>query len=191
MSVTSEGGKIPESDPVPRPFTVKLDDPAGNSWIEFIGSTADPKWNLRTYNRTREQNVALGLAEPDEEANEDHLHRREDLPAEAIEALKKAHAHAASLKTGATDDDDVPMLENEEIYVFPGFCSSCSAPLDTMMKRVTIPYFKVCRLLYLWKKVFDASGTRKSLSCRRTAITAVIVTTRSNLEGLSLRRGGR
>ncbi|KAG8700467.1 nucleolar zinc-finger protein, partial [Ceratobasidium sp. 395] len=44
------------------------------------------------------------------------------------------------IEGGKKDDDDI--VPNEEIYVFPGTCSSCSASLDTMMKRVIIPYFK-------------------------------------------------
>ncbi|KAG8861420.1 nucleolar zinc-finger protein [Tulasnella sp. 330] len=143
VSVTKEGSRIPESDPVPNPFTVKLDDPAGNSWIEFIGGSMahDSKWNMRQYNRTREQNVLLGLAQVDDEADEEVVRqRRGELPKEAIEALQKAHAHGGVGGDGV--DDEIPTLKNEEIYIFPGICSSCSAPLDTMMKRVSIPYFQ-------------------------------------------------
>ncbi|KAI9440456.1 zf-ZPR1-domain-containing protein [Lactarius indigo] len=101
--------------PMP-PFTLKLDDPAGNSFIEFVDSMADPKWNLRTYRRTKEQNVALGLVAADDSVVNEKENPTEDAPA---------------------DDGG-----NEEIYVFPGICSSCGHPLDTMMKKVVIPYFK-------------------------------------------------
>ncbi|KAG2018691.1 zinc-finger protein zpr1 [Coprinopsis cinerea AmutBmut pab1-1] len=58
--------KASEKDlPMP-PFTLKLDDPAGNSFLEFMGSMADPKWHLRTYPRTFQQNVQLGLVDKDE-----------------------------------------------------------------------------------------------------------------------------
>ncbi|KAI0305984.1 zf-ZPR1-domain-containing protein [Multifurca ochricompacta] len=100
--------------PMP-PFTLKLDDPAGNSFIEFVESMADPKWNLRTYRRTKEQNVTLGLVASD------------DLV---------VGEGGNSTEIGPTDDD------NEEIYIFPGVCSSCGHPLDTMMKKIAIPYFK-------------------------------------------------
>ena len=64
------GNASRKDSPMPA-FTVKLDDPSGNSWIEFVGSMADPKWNLRTYPRTLEHNVALGLvAAPDEAKGE-------------------------------------------------------------------------------------------------------------------------
>jgi zinc finger protein len=107
------------------PFTVKLDDPSGNSWVEFIGSISDPKWNMRTYPRTLEQNVALGLISQDEAAQAPAPVRVETL--------------AAAADTEAVD----PEHPNDEVYVFPGTCSSCGHPVDTRMKKVIIPYFKV------------------------------------------------
>ncbi|VDB95476.1 unnamed protein product [Peniophora sp. CBMAI 1063] len=103
------------------PFTVKLDDPAGNSFLEFHGTTADPKWNMRTYTRTREHMVLLGLVDPDAE------------PAPAPIPVDGEGAEAIG---GGLEG------ENEEIYAFPGVCSSCAAPLTTYMKKVNIPYFK-------------------------------------------------
>ncbi|KAJ3808276.1 ZPR1 zinc-finger domain-containing protein [Lentinula aff. lateritia] len=103
-------------------FTVKLDDPTGNSWIEFIGSMSDPKWNMRTYPRTLQQNIELGLvAAPDESASAAKLSLSDD---------------ADEVVGGGAEGTD------EEIYVFQGTCSSCGHPLDTMMKKVNIPYFK-------------------------------------------------
>jgi len=110
------------------PFTVQLDDPAGNSFIEFLGSTADPKWNLRTYARTHAQNVALGIAAPDDADGE--------LDPNAIQKMKAAVDEAVAGQSAGEIKDD-------EIFVFPGSCSSCSRPLDTLMKKVNIPYFKV------------------------------------------------
>ncbi|KAH7335436.1 zf-ZPR1-domain-containing protein [Rhizoctonia solani] len=109
-----------------KPFTVQLDDPSGNSWIEFYGSMQDPKWSMRQYERTPEQNAAIGIG------------LAEGAP--TVQAKHVASAKEAMENTKQEGDDDV--IPNEEIYVFPGDCSSCSAPLDTMMKRVVIPYFK-------------------------------------------------
>jgi len=98
---------------IPMPaFTVKLNDPAGNSFIEFIGSMADPKWNLRTYPRTLEQNIALGLVAPDDSEEK-------------------------------TDDAATKPITDDEIFTFKGVCSSCGRPIETHMKKVNIPYFKV------------------------------------------------
>ena len=116
-----------KSDTFP-PFTVQLDDPAGNSFIEFLESTADPKWNLRTYPRTHAQNVALGIAPPDGVEVEPDPN--------AIRRMKEAVDKVATDQSGGEIKDD-------EILVFPGSCSSCYQPLDTLMKKVNIPYFQV------------------------------------------------
>ena len=97
-----------------RTFTIILDDPGGNSFIEFHDSTADPQWNLKTYNRTRQHNIDLGITAPDDAAPESS----ED-----------------------TETDDVPA--NEEVFIFTGSCSSCGKTIDTRMKKVNIPYFRV------------------------------------------------
>ncbi|KAL0954224.1 hypothetical protein HGRIS_005352 [Hohenbuehelia grisea] len=100
-------------------FTVKLDDPSGNSFVEFEGSMADPKWNMRTYPRTRAHNVALGLVAED-----------------------AGHGEAANAETVDPELGGGAEGQNEEIYVFPGICSSCGHNLNTLMKKVNIPYFK-------------------------------------------------
>ncbi|KAF8527281.1 zf-ZPR1-domain-containing protein [Gautieria morchelliformis] len=100
------------------PFTVQLDDPAGDSFIEFYESMSDPKWNLRQYTRSKEQNITLGLAQADEDATN---------------AGKQPPKESMAL---------VDEIEAEEIFVFPGVCSSCGRPLDTLMKKIVIPYFK-------------------------------------------------
>nr|GAT56314.1 zinc-finger protein ZPR1 [Mycena chlorophos] len=108
-----------EKAELPMPaFTIKLDDPAGNSWVEFIGSMADPKWNMRSYQRTLQHNIALGLVAPEDEESR-------ELPSVQEESA-----------------DNEPGRENEEIFVFKGVCSSCGHPLDTLMKKVSIPYFQ-------------------------------------------------
>lgn len=49
-------------------FTVELDDPSGNSFIEFYDSMADPQWSMRDYKRTPEQNQELGIGGPPAES---------------------------------------------------------------------------------------------------------------------------
>ncbi|KAJ3213521.1 hypothetical protein HDU67_002807 [Dinochytrium kinnereticum] len=95
------------------PFTVIIDDPAGNSYIENLQApNKDPKLNYEVYVRTQEQEEALGLAPPD-------AHDEEEKPEEAI-------------------DDS---LQNE-VHVFHGNCSRCNAPSDTRMHLLEIPHFK-------------------------------------------------
>jgi zinc finger protein len=134
--------------PMPH-FTVEVDDPAGNSFIEFGGSMAsDPNWNFRTYRRTQEQNIALGLVAADT----------------AGDSSVDGH------------DDTTETVPDEEIYVFPGVCSSCGHPLNTMMKKVAIPYFKV--LLPMNGATISDLSSRISSSCPPTATDVATGTTR-------------
>ncbi|KAG6825697.1 hypothetical protein H0H92_002792 [Tricholoma furcatifolium] len=115
--------KASDKDTPLTPFTLTLDDPAGNSWIEFMGSMADPKWNMRSYRRTLEHNVALGLVSADDAA--------------------AAAAGAGGLAAvNESDEITTDAVTDDEVFVFHGHCSSCGHPLDTKMKKVTIPYFK-------------------------------------------------
>ena len=109
-----------------RPFKLCLDDPSGNSFVEYTGPIesgggADAKWSKRDYPRTKEQNIALGLMSDPNAPNK---------PADAVGGGGFSKEH------GETE------FENEEIFSFAGTCSSCNAPIKTLMKTVNIPYFK-------------------------------------------------
>lgn len=109
-------------------FSIRLDDPSGNSFIEFMGSVegrgmSDAKWSKRDYPRTKEQNEQIGLSGPADGAA-------------AAVGEEEVHTTGFDKDAGETDFD------NEEVYTFAGTCSSCNAPLDTRMKKVNIPYFK-------------------------------------------------
>jgi zinc finger protein ZPR1 len=126
-NITREHKKKERLEKPIRSFTVILDDPTGNSFIEFRDSMADPKWSMRQYNRTRHQNAELGLASADVPPDS-----TTDLPHKIVlTAESKEEASEAALNA------------NEDIFVFPGVCASCGHALDTMMKKVVIPYFKV------------------------------------------------
>lgn len=112
-----------KDDPVKKTITITLDDPSGNSFLEFVGSMADPKWTLKTYTRTLEQAGRLGLALPEEEMK------------------SAAEEDAGAVEEGGSLDE-----ENEEVFEFPGLCPRCGRPLVTRMKKVSIPYFKVSGL---------------------------------------------
>ncbi|PWN27438.1 zf-ZPR1-domain-containing protein [Jaminaea rosea] len=126
------------------PFSLRLDDPSGNSFVEFTGAiqgrgTTDNKWTKREYPRSRAQNEALGLAGP-----ADASARAGSSAASAAATSKKvasaAEAEAHAMSHGFTEGESD--FNNEEIYTFEGTCSSCNSALDTMMKKVNIPYFK-------------------------------------------------
>ncbi|TFY83300.1 hypothetical protein EWM64_g714 [Hericium alpestre] len=97
-----------QSDKPMPAFTIKIDDPAGNSFIEFKENMADPKWNLRMYHRTREQNVALGLVAADEQTD-------------SAEAQVSGNQDAQSKGDEAGREFAVgPDGRSEEIFEFPG-----------------------------------------------------------------------
>ena len=49
------------------PFTIILDDPAGNSWVDRLPDDSSDKWKQIEYTRTPAQNATLGLSNPDAE----------------------------------------------------------------------------------------------------------------------------
>jgi zinc finger protein len=135
------------------PITFKIDDPTGNSFVEFTGDIQgrgmnDAKWSKRDYPRTKEQNATLGLGinQPEDQGANDGETRESkrskglDGAAQPVSAKDiidgKIHTEGFSKADGETEFD------NEEVFTFAGTCSSCSAPLTTNMKKVQIPYFK-------------------------------------------------
>ncbi|OJA10496.1 hypothetical protein AZE42_06409 [Rhizopogon vesiculosus] len=109
-----EKKELSKEDSLTPAITLVLDDPSGNSFLEFVGSMSDLKWNMRTFERSLEQNRQLGLAPPAEASEE----KEEDEAGQKLEG------------------------PNEEVFEFPGICSRCARPLITRMKKVSIPYFK-------------------------------------------------
>ena len=53
------------------PFTVIMDDPAGNSWVDRNPDDPSDKWKQIEYARTPEQNAALGLSNPDADTQQE------------------------------------------------------------------------------------------------------------------------
>ncbi|KAI7871365.1 ZPR1 zinc-finger domain-containing protein [Mucor mucedo] len=111
------------------PFTLVLDDPSGNSYVENKCLPAqDPQIKLRWYNRTPEQQAFLGLQE-------------NQTPAEAAAA---AAAHDLSDRTiySATASEMLNAKGLPEVMSFPANCPSCNAPCATNMHLMEIPHFK-------------------------------------------------
>ncbi|KAL9622557.1 MAG: hypothetical protein Q9160_003054 [Pyrenula sp. 1 TL-2023] len=95
------------------PFTISLDDPAGNSVIQ--PSTLDPrgKYIRQEYPRTHEQNVKLGITSND---------------AEGAEAITH-------------DLEDLEIVENQP-YSLQENCPSCSRDCQVNISKTNIPHFK-------------------------------------------------
>ncbi|OJD37778.1 zinc finger protein zpr1 [Diplodia corticola] len=119
------------------PFTITVDDPAGNSWVEPSVGETGAKFSKHEYARTPEQNTALGLA-PNAEASG---------PVEAPEPAMRPEYQATQMYPQAPERpmvnnvDDEDIVENQ-VYSFPASCPGCTKPCTTNMKMVNIPYFK-------------------------------------------------
>ncbi|KAF2120944.1 zinc finger protein-like protein zpr1 [Lophiotrema nucula] len=113
------------------PFTITIDDPAGNSSIEPPTELGPGKYSRREYPRTAAQNEALGLGDTSGEA-----------PATEI----RPEYHASQMYPEMPSepmvnnvDDDI--VENQ-VYSFPASCPGCTKTCTTNMKMVNIPHFK-------------------------------------------------
>jgi len=100
------------------PFTLTIEDPSGNSFIENPWAPGpDPGRSLELFLRSREQDNMLGLYSQ-EQLREEYVQEEE-----APSALTEARLQ-------------------EEVLSFPTNCPECNAPAATNMKMTTIPYFK-------------------------------------------------
>lgn len=118
------------------PFRVYVDDPAGNSWIQPDPRDGVGKWSKRDYERTPEQNEALGLS--DSSAN-------------------NADGSIPLQNQGRLGDNEE--LIPDEVYSFPASCPGCMHPCITHMKMVDIPHFKQ---VVLMSTVCDACGYKSN-----------------------------
>ncbi|EDK43211.1 zinc-finger protein ZPR1 [Lodderomyces elongisporus NRRL YB-4239] len=147
-------------EPGTLPLTVSVDDPAGNSWIEYKPGEAAHKWAMYEYQRTDEQNVFLGLISADEVAQRQQQQLKEKekekekaaLVAKGKDALNNTNETQQSTSASETnhnpratgflsDATDIENFENE-VQTFAATCSTCYKPCETHMKTVNIPHFK-------------------------------------------------
>ena len=131
------------------PFIISVDDPAGNSWIEPSTTDARGKYVRTNYNRTAEQNAALGLA-PTEE------------PPSGVQTRPEYQAQQMYPQMPTNDlplDQDQDDIVENQVYSFPATCPGCSKPCATNMKMVNIPHFKQ---VVLMSTVCDHCGYRSN-----------------------------
>ena len=108
------------------PFTISLDDPAGNSWIEPLPADSETKgkYTHSQYPRTPEQNEALGLGETTEEQS--------GRSAEMVPQLQPEEGGGM---------EDVDILEGQT-YDLAVYCPGCTKPARMLVQMVNIPHFK-------------------------------------------------
>ena len=107
------------------PFTIVLDDPAGNSSIEPAPSDSaiKGKYTHERYPRNSEQNAALGLGDENHPTNG---------TAEIIPQVQQDDGNGM---------EDVDILEGHT-YDLPIQCPGCNQPAHMLIQMVNIPYFK-------------------------------------------------
>ncbi|ODV86542.1 hypothetical protein CANARDRAFT_27736 [[Candida] arabinofermentans NRRL YB-2248] len=127
-TINAEEGRLP--------ITLMLDDPSGNSWIEYVPGEPQHKWSRVEYNRTPQQNVDLGLVSADEVAQ----HEQAVAQQEAAEKQESRDRNPPA-STFISDETDIENFANE-VQTFHATCSSCYADCATHMKLVNIPHFK-------------------------------------------------
>ncbi|KAF2018979.1 zinc finger protein-like protein zpr1 [Aaosphaeria arxii CBS 175.79] len=131
------------------PFTITIDDPAGNSSIEPTTSDAAGKYSRHEYPRTAEQNTALGLGDTSGEAPATEIRPE-------YHATQMYPEMPAGQATNNVDEDEI--IENQ-VYAFPATCPGCTKPCTTNMKMVNIPHFKQ---VVLMSTVCDHCGYRSN-----------------------------
>lgn len=129
------------------PFSLTVEDPSGNSFVQFIGGTNDAQWNMRPFNRTFDQNVTLGLVARPDDAPETTANPA--VPQAPLAGVDAAHrlASMADFETRKRSGNVVKREDGtvvpDEVFSFPSTCSSCGHELETLMQQVNIPYFQV------------------------------------------------
>nr|SVE74204.1 EOG090X06TU [Daphnia barbata] len=106
-----------------KPFTLIVDDPSGNSFVENLNAPlVDPALMITHFERNKEQNHLVGIYE---------------------EELKEIREEEEEEITNAVTGDNVTSESlADEVLHFGTNCPSCNAPCETNMKLTSIPFFK-------------------------------------------------
>lgn len=121
------------------PITFELDDPTGNSWIQYKPGEPQHKWSHAEYVRSEEQNVQVGIITEDQyeqnrRAKIAELAKRERNPSQATKISDSSNEFIS-------DKTEIENYKNE-VQTFRATCPSCMKECDTHMKPVDIPHFK-------------------------------------------------
>mmetsp|Transcript_17079 Transcript_17079/g.36838 ORF Transcript_17079/g.36838 Transcript_17079/m.36838 type:complete len:533 (+) Transcript_17079:1-1599(+) len=143
----SENGNIDEEL---APFTIILDDPAGNSFIENpYAPHPDPNMTCNKYDRTPTHDMSLGL-QPSTEAMEagmiddtvtSHKNVSNGSSSQHRHCFEIEENRVQNLSQTCSDRSKVGPL-HEEVMKFPIDCPHCRASAETNMCVTDIPHFK-------------------------------------------------
>ena len=122
------------------PFTIIVEDPAGNSFIENLYAPAkDPNMTISHFERTSQQNEALGLSQT--ETNQQY---NDDNDMKDIQNLISGGFGLGDVLAAGNRSYDVDsgMLGRNEIIKIPQPCPSCYEEGEAMTAVTDIPHFK-------------------------------------------------
>ncbi|XP_045106937.1 zinc finger protein ZPR1-like [Portunus trituberculatus] len=125
-------------------FTIIIDDPTGNSFLENPKAPKeDPQLKRTVYKRTKEQNEILGIADEEEEDVEESTEINRTPEGEEEESeLSLTEETTSEAKDDPENLKDDPENIKDEVLVFSTLCDRCSRPASTNMKVTKIPHFK-------------------------------------------------
>ncbi|KAK9716487.1 hypothetical protein RND81_06G236700 [Saponaria officinalis] len=127
-------------------FTFIVDDPAGNSFIENPHAPSpDPSLSLKFYERTQEQQEALGYVVASSQEGEGTVNPVSDEVPREPHGTVGARAGRQAIAQGTTDQIAEALCRYtspEEVMTFPSTCGACAAKCETRMFVTNIPYFK-------------------------------------------------
>ena len=137
------------------PFTILVDDPAGNSFIEnFIAPASDPNMKITNYTRSDAQDLALGLQPASKQVNETVFRTDADTNFAALAAGQFGQDKSGRLEDSAAAAVPYPMTEDGESVrlghsfggdgplSIPAPCPNCGKDGESMTAVTSIPHFK-------------------------------------------------
>ncbi|GAB4834311.1 hypothetical protein Ancab_032563 [Ancistrocladus abbreviatus] len=151
-------------------FTFILDDPAGNSFIENpLAPSPDPSLTVRFYERTPEQQAALGYLADSSQPAEYHeemttgavnvVAEQENREPHGSIGAKAGHRAIAQANSAEIAEALFRYSAPEEVMTFPSTCGACAARCETRMFVTRIPYFQE---VIVMASTCDACGYRNS-----------------------------
>ncbi|KAI4205739.1 MAG: hypothetical protein LQ350_000236 [Teloschistes chrysophthalmus] len=123
------------------PFTITLDDPSGNSWIEPSPEDRNNKYHKTEYPRTAAQNAALGLSDEPSTTSTNGNTGHEQSATSSNNTTAHVVPQIPSAAEGSTDLEDVDILAGHN-YSIPTNCPGCTKEAHVNLQLVNIPYFK-------------------------------------------------
>lgn len=119
------------------PYTLLVDDPAGNSWIEPRPGDPRGKWERKDYERTVEQNHRLGLTDtsggvPPAEEEEDHVIRPDEVhtfPASCPSCVRPCNTHMKLV--------EIPHFK--EVVLMSTVCDACGYKSNEVKTGGAVP----------------------------------------------------